>query len=172
MDPIVQHVQENLAMYAVIGVVLLPVAYVFRKQVVPFLYHTAEFLVYCALTHALLGGFTRAASWFREQTTFQNAIEAKRGPTNWTTPLNFDLWQKELYNPQWLFYVEIALALGLLYVVVAIRPIRHKRNVNKLAKNKTPARKNNNTNNDFGETTHENRTSNARARQERLRGAR
>lgn len=171
MDPIVQHLQDNLAVYAVAAAVLLPVAYVFRRQVVPFIYHTFEYLVYCTLTHILLGGFTRAASWFHEQTTFHNAIEAKRGPTNWTTPISTNFWHKELYNPEWLFYMEIVLALGLLYVVVVIRPIRHRRNVYKGSKNKKPVQKKN-INNDFTETSHEQRTSNARTRLERLRGTR
>lgn len=132
MQPIIQHVQEHLALYVGGVVLVLPLLYLFRKQTAPVLYHTAEYLIYCTVFHFVVGGLFRVGSWFRLETSFRNhdgSIAADY--VAFTNPLNFNFWQKELYNPEWLFYFEIAAAAGFLYLVIVVRPMRFKRNVYK-----------------------------------------
>ena len=137
IDTISVHVQDHAAAYAVGGVIFLIVTVVFRKFMLPLLYHTAEYLAYCTVAHVLLGGFVRTFSWFREETEFKNF----KGETlstfkPFTTPLDLNFWQQSLYNPHWLFWFEAVIAAGLLYVVVVIRPTRLR---HKTYKSKKPA---------------------------------
>jgi hypothetical protein len=136
-DTIAAHVQAHAAAYAVGGVIFLIVAIVLRKFVLPLLYHTGEYLLYFAVAHSFIAGFVRVFSWFREETEFKN-FKGELPPTwtPYTTPMNLNFWQKALYNPHWLFWVELAIAAGLLYVVVMIRPTRLR---HKTYKSKRPA---------------------------------
>lgn len=128
LDTIMQHVQDNLAAYAVGGVVALAIILVFRKYTIPFLYHTGEYLFYCTVIHVVLSGLIRAFSWFRSETTFKNYDGGlSKDFEAYTTPVSLNFWQKELYNPEWLFWVEVVLAVVLLYVVIVIRPTKFNR---------------------------------------------
>ena len=135
-EAITLHIQENGIVYFGVAVVLIPLIVVFRKHTLPVIYHAAEYLLYCAVAHVLLGGLVRAFSWFRGETTFKNydgSMSAQFTP--FTTPLNLNFWQRELYSPQWLFWFEIGVAVLLLYVVLFIRPVKFK---NKPQVNKKP----------------------------------
>lgn len=133
---ILEHVQNNVAAYAIGGVTALIIIVAFYKYVKPVLYHTAEYLLYCASVHLLLAGFVRAFSWFREETQFKN-FKGDLDPdwSPYTTPVLEAFWKIEFYNPKWLFWVEVALAAFLLYVVIVIRPVRLK---HKAVKSKKP----------------------------------
>lgn len=132
LDTIIQHIEENLAIYVVAVVIVAPLLYLFRKQTVPIIYHSIEFAIYCGVFHFLLGGMLRVGSWFRLETAFKNVDgSTSKEFTAFTTPLNWHFWEKELYQPHAVFYVEIAAALMILYVVVFIRPTRYKRNIYK-----------------------------------------
>lgn len=136
-EAITLHLQENGVAYFVGSVVLIPLLVVFRKYTLPVLYHTAEYAIYCAIAHVLIGGLTRVFSWFRAETSFKNySGDLSPDFVAFTTPLNSGFWQRELYSPQWLFYFEIAVALLLLYVVIFVRPIKFKQ---KPYKSKKPA---------------------------------
>ncbi len=109
-----------------------PLLYLFRKQTLPVIYHSVEFVIYCGVVHYVIGGVMRVASWYRSETSFRNTDGSlAKEFTPFTTPLNLHFWEKELYNPQWFFYVEVVVAVLLLYVVIFIRPTRFKRNVYK-----------------------------------------
>ncbi len=126
-DNLISNLQSNAAIYAVAAAAALVITVVFRKWVIPFLYHTVEYAIYFAAAHSFLAGFVRAFSWFREETEFKNFKGDVVGDwTPYTTPFSLDFWQMSLYNPQWLFWLELAIAALLLYVVVIIRPTRLK----------------------------------------------
>lgn len=127
MNALIEHVQQNLAIYAVGGTAFLVVFYIFRAKLVPIFYHFVEYLIYCVSTHFVLGGVVRLLSWFRAETSFQ-AVGDRETHSSFTTPLSMDFWRMELYAPQWVFFLEIAIAIGFLYVVMVIRPTRFKHN--------------------------------------------
>lgn len=124
-EPITLHVQEYGIVYFGAAIVVIPLLVVFRKYTLPVIYHGVEYLLYCAVAHILIGGLTRAFSWFRSETTFK-AFDDKTPVAGFTTPLTNGFWQKDLYNPEWLFWFEIGVAVLLLYVVVVIRPVKFK----------------------------------------------
>jgi hypothetical protein len=127
VEAITLHLQENGIAYFLVAVVIIPLAVVFRRYTLPFLYHTAEYAIYCAVAHTVIGGLTRAFSWFRAETAFKS-YSGQLSPdfVPMTTPLNMNFWQRSLYSPQWLFWFEIAVALLLVYVVIFIRPAKFK----------------------------------------------
>lgn len=142
MEPVIQHVQQHLGVYVAGAALILPLLYIYRKRTAPVLYHSAEYLIYCTVFHIVMGGLIRVGSWFRLETKFKNndgTIAADFNPL--TNPLNVHFWDKELYSPQWLFYVEIAAAMGLLYLIIAIRPMRFKKNIYQGRVEKSPTDK-------------------------------
>ena len=135
IESIVHHIQDHAAVFAVGGVLFLILTIVFRKFMLPLLYHTGEYILYCTVAHTFLAGFVRAFSWFREETEFKNF----KGETvstfkPYTTPMNLNFWQHSLYNPTWLFWFEAVIAAGLLYIVIVIRPTRMRHNTYKSKK--------------------------------------
>ena len=124
-DALVLHLQHNGIAYFVGAMVVIPLIVVFRKYSLPFLFHVGEYLVYCALAHVMISGLTRAFSWFRGETSFKNyAGELEADFVPFTTPLNLNFWQRELYSPEWLFWFECGVAALLLYVVIFLRPVK------------------------------------------------
>ena len=132
MNTVIQHVEQNLTIYVIAVALGAPLLYLFRKQTVPVIYHSMEYAIYCGVFHFILGGLLRVSSWFRSETSFRNTDGSlAKEFVPFTTPLNWHFWEKELYQPQAVFYVEAVAALLILYVVIFIRPTRYKRNVYK-----------------------------------------
>lgn len=130
MELVFQHVQEHLRLYLLVTALVVPLLYLFRKQTLPVLYHAAEYFIYCIVFHLLVGAMLRVGTWYRLETSFRNqdgSTAANYEP--FTTPLNLHFWEKELYNPQWFFYLEAAVAVGFLYLVIVVRPMRFKKNI-------------------------------------------
>jgi hypothetical protein len=134
-EPIILHVQEYGIAYFGIALVILPLLVVFRKYTLPFIYHSVEYILYCAVAHVMIGGLVRAFSWFRSETTFKS-FDDSAPVASFKTPIAQGFWQKELYNPEWLFWFEVGVAALLLYVVIFVRPVKFKQ---KPYKSKKPA---------------------------------
>jgi len=129
MQSIMEQIQEYGVIIAIVALVVIPLIYTFRKYTYPLLYHTAEYLVYCAIVHVVIGGLLRFFSYFHEETKFKNFNGTmKDGWVPYSNPVNLQFWDKSLYTPEWFFYFECVLAVGLLYVVIFIRPTRFKSN--------------------------------------------
>jgi hypothetical protein len=136
MESAVAFLQEHGAMLAVLAAILLPLGYVFRKFTVPFLFHTAEFAIYVSVFHVVLHGLVRMFSWFRAETEFRNFDGSLRDDFNpIQTPLFHQFWNRELYSPEWLFYVELAAVGVMLYLVIVVRPTRFAQPKNKYGGN-------------------------------------
>lgn len=122
MEPLISVIRENVAAVAVIGVLLLPVIYLLQKKATAFMFHTVEYIVYVTLAHYLLYAMVQVAAWYKESTAMS---EEDSNAIPFNTPagiLSENFFDKSLYNPTWLFYLEGIIALGLLYLVVVIRP--------------------------------------------------
>lgn len=122
MDQVVQNIQENTVAYVVIAVCLLPVLYLTRRWTGPVLMGIGEIIVYSAVFHLIVAGLVRFFAWFREASSFQN-VDTSGAVTQatLTTPLT-QFWDRALYKPSFLFWVEVAGFVAILYVVIWIRP--------------------------------------------------
>jgi hypothetical protein len=117
------HVTQNLKIYVGAFVVLLPFLVIFRRWSIPLVLYAVEWAIYAVIMHVVLHGFLGAASWFKEQSTMANALDLQKRNPNWTTPL-FDVWNREIYNPPWVIYLEIGFVVAILLLMYRIRPFR------------------------------------------------
>lgn len=124
MDAVLGHFREHYKLYAGILLVSLPPILIFRRYTIPAILYTVEFVVYACLMHALLGGVIRLASWFKAESAMKRAFETAASVNpNWKTPFK-EFYDRSQYNPQWLFYVEIAALAAILVLMWKYRPLR------------------------------------------------
>ncbi|MCH7959548.1 MAG: hypothetical protein IID08_05435 [Candidatus Hydrogenedentes bacterium] len=126
MDALLQNIQENAVAYGVTAAVLVPLIYAFRQHTFPIIFHTLEAAFYMCSFHLVLGGMVRFFQYFKSASHMENALGEAAATPVMTTPINLNFWQRELYEPEWLFYFEVAAALALLFLVIKIRPVRYK----------------------------------------------
>lgn len=119
MDAIVAHLQDKWMAYTAILVCSVPLLYLFRKQIVPVVWYTGEMIVYIALFHMLLHGLVRLTRWFKLESTF--TFMSDKADPGWNTPV-FAIWDREVYNPPWLFYLEATVAILIVAGVIRYRP--------------------------------------------------
>jgi hypothetical protein len=113
------HVQENLVVYAVGAAILLPAIIFSRKYLMNYLWWPSEFLVYVASFHFLVKSIIFCAAWFKQNTRMY--WEDRIRP-DWSTPL-YQIWNPDLFNPRWVFYLEITVFVLILYFMVRYRPM-------------------------------------------------
>lgn len=123
MDAILAHIQDNLTAYIIGAVFILPVLIAFRQYTGPVIFRTLEGCTYFAMFHLCVAGLTRFAWYFKSSSQFENNAAAEEAMTPFTTPVNLQFYQKELYSPQWIYWVEVAAILGVIYIVVVLRPV-------------------------------------------------
>lgn len=109
-------VQNNLTLIVLIAVAALPFCYIYREYTYPFFFHVAEGIVYASVFHLVLSGLVRLAAWFKEASSFD------RAQVPWTTPL-FSPWDRDAYDPTWLFWVTIVTWVAIAYIIIVIRPV-------------------------------------------------
>lgn len=127
MDVAIQHIQAHLAIYVTGAAVLLPLLYAFRYWTFPVIFHAIELTLYLSLFHVVTGGLVRFFQYFKSQTQMENALGPGAQEAAWTTPINLNFWQKDLYEPIGLFYFEIGAAVFLLFLVYKFRPVKYNR---------------------------------------------
>ncbi len=124
--PVLEHFREYAVYYAAGVIVMTPLIYVTRRWSVPIIFYGVEIIIYLALMHAAVGTLTRAAAWFKDQSSMKRAFDVRVKGPDWTTPwLRF--WDADLYVPHGLLYVEIGAAVVIVFLVWRLRPLRVKR---------------------------------------------
>ena len=142
MDVLVAHLREYCLVYAVGAACVLPIIYLPRRYSVPIIFDTVEIAIYMVIMHVVVWLLVNLARWFRENSSMK-ALDASGRPLDaptWDTPL-LTFWQRELYDPAWVFWVEVALAALIVLAVWRYRPMRVKRPRKRRAfKNEMPGR--------------------------------
>lgn len=121
MEPLITFVKENQAILAVAIIILIPIGFIYQKQAAPILFHMIEYLLYLSVAHTIIYAGVQVVAWYKLQTPDIN------GETSipFNTPINplaENFFDKTLYSPTGLIYFEALVALGLLYIVVIVRP--------------------------------------------------
>ena len=141
MDAVQEHLREHYKLYVGIILVLLPPVVFFRRYSIRAILYTMEFVVYCLLMHSLLGGVTRLASWFKAESAMKRAFDAAADTNpHWTTPFRY-FYDWTLYNPTWLFYVEIVAVVAIVVLMWKYRPLRPQKKSQQPLTARTLARK-------------------------------
>lgn len=130
MAAVLAHLEEYWMAYALLAVCLIPILYVTRRYSVPFIQYTVEIVLYIAIMHVAAWCIVAVTRWFKEQSSMK-ALQEDGRPVDapeWTTPF-FEFWNRELYTPPWLVWVEVVAAVLIVIAVFRFRPMRiqHKR---------------------------------------------
>lgn len=123
MDAALEHLREHHKLYAVIVLLSVPLTVFFRRYSVPAILYAIEFVMYAVLMHAVLGGTVRLAAWFRAESTMERALDSAASHPGWTTPFA-RFYDRALYNPPWLFYLEVAALVIIVILMFKYRPLR------------------------------------------------
>ncbi len=112
---------ENWVAYVAIAVCVLPLLYLARKWVAPILLYALEFVAYVVSMHGVIWCLLRAAGWFKANTAM-NALDLERVNPGWNSPW-WGFWERERYNPQWVFYAEVVSLFLIAYLMYQFRPM-------------------------------------------------
>ena len=123
MEAVIEHIQANMVAYGIIALCILPVLYLGRKYVVPFVLYTLEILIYISILHVTVYTIVRVGAWFRDSSSFDNAFGRASEQTTWTTPL-LEFWDQEAYDPSWVYWFEIVVAVMIVIAVFRYRPMK------------------------------------------------
>jgi hypothetical protein len=120
VEPLISFARENVILFAILAVIFLPVAIIFQKSVAPLIFHTAEYILYVTLSHYILYAMVQTAAWYKDAAG--GVIKTDDVYTTPMNPLTENFFDKSLYNPTGLFYFELLMVFGFLYLVVVVRP--------------------------------------------------
>lgn len=132
MEVVTEHLQAHYAYYIVGALVLLPLVYIGRKYVLPGLLFTLESVIYMTLMHFSVGTLVRVTRWFKENSSMR-ALREDGVPVDapeWTTPW-LEFWDKTIYDPPWVFYVEIVFCILIVAAVFRYRPLKIRKGRNR-----------------------------------------
>jgi len=121
MEAVIAHLQHLWPYYALGVVVAVPLLWLTRTYSLPFLQFVLEFVVYSGIVHIVLHGIIRLAAWFRYESQMK-FLEKDKVRTGWMTPI-IEVWNRDAYNPRWVFYFELVLAAVILFLMVRYRPM-------------------------------------------------
>lgn len=124
LAPVLDHLAEHKTQYIGGAAVGIPLFYFTRKYTVPLILYLLEISVYLSLMHGAVHLLVRVTAWFKV-TSSMKALRPDGTPSeqvDWTTPL-FSFWERDLYEPNWILYVEACFAALVLVLVFRYRPM-------------------------------------------------
>jgi len=128
MDVVLEHLQEHYLVYVAVLVVALPLVYFTRKWSVPVILYTIEICIYMVIMHTAVFLLVMVTRWFKQESSMK-ALRPDGTPEDaptWGTPY-FEFWRRELYDPAWIVYVELAFILVIVLLVWRYRPMKIQR---------------------------------------------
>ncbi len=123
MDAAVAHLTQYWIFYAAGLAVLVPLVYFTRTYSAPIIQAVIEIMIYFTIFHTVLWCIVFLTAKFKDSTQLS---WNKTAPTPWKTPL-LQFWDRALYEPAWLFYLEAVFAAGLIIAMIRMRPMRTQR---------------------------------------------
>jgi uncharacterized integral membrane protein len=118
------HIQANLKLY-ILGIVLaVPFVYFTRKWTVPLILYSIEICIYFLIMHVFVHCAVIVTAWFKTNSSIR-ALRKDGMPTDavfWTTPMA-KFWDKTLYDPEWIVYMEYAFMAIIVILVFKYRPM-------------------------------------------------
>ena len=126
MEIILQHLQEHDRIYIVLAICLLPPLVIFRRITMPIIQYLLECSIYVALMHFFVYIAVGFVAWFVDASSMKRAFD--KDPTvseapDWNVPIR-EFWDRSLYNPEWLFYVECVVGILIIFLVWRYRPMK------------------------------------------------
>lgn len=128
MEPVITHLREYQSAYIAGAVCLLPIIFLTRRYSVPLILYTVEIAIYLSLMHLGIWLLVNLTRWFKEQSSMR-ALQSDGRPVDapdWQTPL-LTFWDRELYQPGWLVWVELVGVAIIVVLVIRYRPLKLQR---------------------------------------------
>ncbi len=128
MDLLVEHFQANIWIYLAGAVVVLPLVYLTRKWSVPAILYTIEIAIYMLIMHTSVFLLVKVTRWFKQESSMRalRPDGTPEGAPTWGTPY-FEFWRRDLYDPPWIVYAELAFIVVIVYLVWRYRPLKVQR---------------------------------------------
>lgn len=121
--PLIEHLKTHQGAYIAVGIVAAAVFAVFRRFAAPIVAKVLEVSIYCSAMHVAVALFVRMVAWFKGETSLRALHETGEDlMPDWTTPF-IQFWNRDLYQPRWLVYLELAFVVIILGLVWRFRPI-------------------------------------------------
>ncbi|NLN94139.1 MAG: hypothetical protein GX130_12650 [Candidatus Hydrogenedens sp.] len=124
-SPLFPHFKEY-GTYYIIGVpVLLTAIYFSRRYSVPAILFSLEFSLYTVGMHTVVHVLVRLFAWFKNSSSMK-ALQAdgtRLDPEAWTTPWK-NFWEWDIYDPEWIPYMEGAFIVVIILLMARYRPFR------------------------------------------------
>ena len=125
MEAVLEHLKEYVVGYTIAGVCLIPLLFFTRKWSLPLILFTVETVIYLCIVHIVMHYVVAMAAWFKEQSSMK-ALQEDGKPSDaptWGTPLT-EFWDKVQYDPEFLIWVELGLAIVIVCMVIRYRPLK------------------------------------------------
>ena len=125
METFLTHFQTHTKEYIVIGVCMIPIIAVTRKYSVPAILYTIEYAIYLLMMHTVVYCVLNVARWFKTQSSMK-ALRADGTPADapdWTIPY-VEFWKTHEYKPEWVWKMEIVVAILIFAAMVRYRPMK------------------------------------------------
>jgi len=124
LQPLIEHVMNHTLIYGIGTAVTLLIIFLARPYSTAVIFYAVENCIYIFAMHTITYIIVRLLAWFSNQTSMKNVFEENaREDVYWTTPwLRF--WDRDLYNPAWIVWMEIAFVIIIIGLVHYYRPIK------------------------------------------------
>jgi hypothetical protein len=122
-------IQEHFTTYYVYwivgAVIALPFILLTRKYSVPFILYSIEITIYLCGMHLVINVIIRLVRWFAINSSMKALRDDGTSPDDpgWTAPL-IEFWDHTAYNPGWIIWIELALAVIIIGLVIRYRPMK------------------------------------------------
>jgi hypothetical protein len=118
------HVQANFKLYILGFVIAVPLVYFARKWTVPLILYTIEICIYLSIMHIFIHVLVAITAWFKTNSSIR-ALQKDGLPQDavfWSTPM-VKFWDRTLYDPRWIVYVEYVFLVVIVILVLKYRPM-------------------------------------------------
>ena len=109
--------------YGAAAIILGPAIFFTRQYSVPVILWIFEICVYSLMMHVVIHYFVKITVWFQSSTQMERALDRDKVVETWGTPL-VEFWDRSLYDPSWIFYVECVFVIGFTVLVFKMRPFK------------------------------------------------
>lgn len=125
LRPLFPHFQEYSVLYIVGLPLLLAFIYLTRRYSLPGILFSLEFSLYTFSMHTVVHLLVRLFAWFKNSSSMKalQSDGSRLDPEAWTTPW-LEFWDWDIYDPEWIPYMEGAFIIAIIILMAKYRPFR------------------------------------------------
>ncbi|MDZ4859784.1 MAG: hypothetical protein SGI88_12455 [Candidatus Hydrogenedentes bacterium] len=122
MDSVIVFLHENAVQCGVVAAIIIPLLYATRRWTWGPIQWFLELIIYFGIFHTVTHFAVMLTDWFQFESQMKMLVDEKVR-MNYETPLSTP-WLMDQYNPQWLFYVELAAVVLIIGAMFRYRPMK------------------------------------------------